>query len=604
MTEIRANDLRFSATETADFVRKCVGRPVADSAALALEKKTEGWPAALRLASLSVKNDPDPGRIISKLPEDNQYVADYIVNEVITQQPSEIQNLLLRTSLLNRFCIPLCDALCPSGEEPNTCDIGGREFIRWLTDANLFVIPLDSQNRWFRYHHLFQHLLHRRLDRQLDEAEIRQLHELASEWFIRKDLIDEALHHCLKACDLTGAARLVAESRHDLINREQWNRLQRWIEMLPKSVVDADIELLLTKAWLYENRLQLTELIEVMGRIETMKGTSDTAPEDEHRIEGEYNALKAAVCYLGGDGPTAVSYASRSIHQIPENHSSELAFALIVRAFGLQMVGDGARGRQVILEALSRAGRHVRTYHARLLFGLCFLDWLEADMRGVRQTAEQVIMFGREHELLESLSFGHYFMGLALYHLNDLSGAEAHLQDAVEKGKATNINTFAHASYLLALTHQALGKTEAAKEVAQAVMAYALISHNSLLIQDAKAFQAELALRQNRLPEVCHWAKTYDPFPLSPVVRYYLPPLTLLKFQITQGSLTSLMAAIELADRFIDYYAVTNNSRVPGGVVGFKGAAARKNETYGQCTLILAESSRIIPPRRKPPPFH
>jgi LuxR family maltose regulon positive regulatory protein len=563
MNEIRVNDLRFSVAETTAFVEKAVGRPVVDSAVEELGAKTEGWVTALRLAALTVRSDPDLNRIVSRLPEENKFVADYILSEVVARQPHEIQLYLLKTALLNRFCIPLCNALCIPDVDPDRCGTGGREFIRWLMDANLFIIPLDSHNRWFRYHHLFQQLLRRQLARQFDDFQIKELHQRAGDWFLENGLLDEAFHHRHRAGDWEKTARFVADCRHDMMNQEQWHRLYKWMKKLPLDVVENNIELLLAKAWLCENRLRLSDLMEVVGRIETK--IHDAANESRpipNRIEGEFSALKAATCYLQGDGPITVEHARQSIGQIPEKHSSELAFALIVLALGLQMVGNGAEGRQVIIDALSRADRHVRTYHARLLFGLCFLDWLEADMHGVRQTAEQVIVFGREHDLLESLSFGHYFLGLAFYHFDDLSGAKTHLRLAVEKGKLTNINTFAHASYLLALVHQAQANPEAAAETAEAVTAHALVNHNTLLLQDAKAFQAELALRQGRLPLADHWAKFYEPFPLSPVLRYYVPPLTFLKIRIAQNTPNSLKKAVELTNRFFDYYTTTNNNRV------------------------------------------
>jgi LuxR family maltose regulon positive regulatory protein len=561
MTEIRVNDLRFTPSETAAFVEKSIGYTVTEKAAAALEAKAEGWVTAIRLAALTIDTDPEVDRMISNLPEENQYVAEYFLSEVVSRQPPEIQEYLLRTAVVDRFCIALCNALCIPGVDPDTCDIGGLEFIRWLMETNLFVIPLDAHNRWFRYHHLLQQLLHRQLERQLDEEKIRQIHRRAGDWFESQGLLEEALHHRLETGDMTGAARIVTESRHDLMNREQWHRLNRWTEKLPQEVVDNNIELLLTKGWLYENRLRLAELMQVVDRIETMlKKGAATGGVHQH-IKGEYNALKAAASYLQGDGPGAVDHARQSIDQIPEKHSSALAFALIVLSFGLQMTGEGAQGRQIIFDALSSAERHVRTYHARLLFGLCFLDWLEADMHGVRQTAEQVIMFGKKHGLLESLSFGHYFMGLALYHLDDLTGAESHLETAIEKGYLTNINTFAHASYLLALIRQAQAHPEAAKTTAEAVTAYALSRHNTVLLQESKAFQAELALRQHHLAPAVHWAKTYDPKLLTPVLRFYMAPLTLLKAQLAQKSPDMLKQAFQLSSHLVDYYTGSHNHR-------------------------------------------
>ena len=179
-------------------------------------KKTEGWVTGLRLAALSLRHRENLDRVLTELPDDNRYVMDYMFAEVLSQQRPNIQEYLLSTSILNRFCAPLCEAVCVSDAASGACDVRGWEFIDWVDQANLFVIPLDDERGWFRYHHLFQDLLKSLLKRRLSPNDIDTLHRSAAAWFADNGLIEEALHHFLAGGDNGAAARLIARHRHDI----------------------------------------------------------------------------------------------------------------------------------------------------------------------------------------------------------------------------------------------------------------------------------------------------------------------------------------------------------------------------------------------------
>ena len=203
MTEIRVRDLRFSPEETGAFLEQLIGAPVDDIAAAILQEKTEGWITGLRLALLSLRHRSDLNRMLENLPAESRYVADYLLAEVLLNQPEEKLEYLLATAILDRFCAPLCDAVCVPGSKFGECKIGGEQFLNWLEKSDLFVVPLDEQGRWFRYHHLFQQLLQSRLKQRFDPDEISALQMRASCWFAENDLIDEAIQYALAAGDLS-----------------------------------------------------------------------------------------------------------------------------------------------------------------------------------------------------------------------------------------------------------------------------------------------------------------------------------------------------------------------------------------------------------------
>jgi LuxR family maltose regulon positive regulatory protein len=249
MIEIRTQDLRFNTLETESFLTQELGVRVDSSTAAVLSKKVEGWVTGLRLAALSMHHQ---ARVDPKLLEpqvDTQYVMEYLFTEVFSHQPSGITQYLIATSILNRFCGPLCEALCVQGSEPVPGEISGWEFIAWLKKENIFLIPLDAENRWFRFHHLFQKLLFNQLKRRLGPEDIKVLYARASVWFAENGLIEDALKHALDGGDSATAARLVAEHGFDLVSEEQWLTLQRWLNLLPKYSFSKDLGLTILEAW-------------------------------------------------------------------------------------------------------------------------------------------------------------------------------------------------------------------------------------------------------------------------------------------------------------------------------------------------------------------
>jgi LuxR family maltose regulon positive regulatory protein len=413
MTEIRMQELRFSVPETASFLQKVMGMEVDDKMTAILAEKTEGWVVGLRLAALSLRHQPNLDSAVSGLPDNNHYVMDYLVTEVLSIQPPAIQDYLLSTAILKRFCAPLCEAVCIVEAEPEACPISGEEFINQLEQANLFVIPLDDQRRWYRYHHLFQKLLQRQMEKRFRPDAIAGFHQKASAWFIQNSLIDEALHHLLAAGDVSAAQQLVIQNRHHLTELEQWHRLEYWIGLLPKESVDNHPELLIAKAWLCENRFRIPEMVDLLERAETLLAEKGLDTFRNNWLDGEVAALKAGRLYVEGNGKRAISYAKQALEKIPQHHASERAFTLLVLAFAYQMTGKLKAAQAVVLNALEQADAYTHTYQARLLFALCFIDWTEADLHGLQQTATQVLDFGQKHGLLESTSFANYFLGIA-----------------------------------------------------------------------------------------------------------------------------------------------------------------------------------------------
>ncbi|MBN2387782.1 MAG: AAA family ATPase [Anaerolineales bacterium] len=305
LTELRTADLRFTAHETADFLIQQMKLPLSETAISALEKRTEGWISGLRMAALSLQHNPDPDQFIRAFTGSNRHILDYLLEEVLQHEPAEVQQFLLTTSILNRLSGPLCDALTGSGD--------GQRMLEHIDTANLFLVALDQERRWYRYHPLFAELLRTQLEKSRPD-EIASLHRRAAEWFEARGDFDEAVRHSLTARDFLEAARLIERVALDLLGRSEVGTLIGWLRALPEQalrtrpwlcVVDAWMLILTGQAAAIEARLDQAE--------EAVRAAQDLPEVDAGRIRAYAAAIRAQVTFIQGGAPAAIAFARAAL---------------------------------------------------------------------------------------------------------------------------------------------------------------------------------------------------------------------------------------------------------------------------------------------------
>ncbi len=240
LTELRAADLRFTPDEAATFLNQMMGLDLSAADVAALESRTEGWIVGLQMAALSMQGRADTASFIRAFTGSHRFIIDYLVEEVLQRQPERVRDFLLQTSILDRLSGPLCDAVASQGD--------GREMLEALERGNLFVVPLDDQRQWYRYHHLFADMLQARLIKeQPDLAPVR--HRRASEWYEQNGLPADAIRHALAAEDWERAARLVELAWPAMRKRRQEATMLGWVKALPDSLIRARPVLSVVCAW-------------------------------------------------------------------------------------------------------------------------------------------------------------------------------------------------------------------------------------------------------------------------------------------------------------------------------------------------------------------
>ncbi|AYB42900.1 LuxR C-terminal-related transcriptional regulator [Paenibacillus lautus] len=245
LTEVRTPDLRFTSMETSEFMCHVMGLDLSGEDAALIASRTEGWIAGLQLAALSLQGHPDAAGFIRSFSGSHRNVLDYLIEEVLQQQPESVLDFLLRTSILDRLCGSLCEYVLQreDGGSPMAA-VSGQETLEYLERANLFIVPLDNERRWYRYHHLFSDALRQRLARKGNDAAdgkriVEKLHRRASDWHERHDFGLEAFQHAVAAQDVDRAARLMEGEGMPLIFRGAIHPVLNWLDSLPKAELDA-----------------------------------------------------------------------------------------------------------------------------------------------------------------------------------------------------------------------------------------------------------------------------------------------------------------------------------------------------------------------------
>ena len=228
LAEFRARELRFESAQVAELVAGAAGVKLSEPDLADLIGRTEGWPAGVYLAALALREHPSPSAFIRQFTGDSRFVVDFLAEEVLSHQPAEIRQFLVRTSTLSRFCAPLCDAVVGSAD--------AAEIIDRLERENLFVVPLDDTRQWFRYHHLFAQVLRSELARTEPEI-VPVLHKRASDWLRRSGLADEAISHAQAAGDVAGVVNLIADNWHAYVACGQVATVRGWLSSLGDATI-------------------------------------------------------------------------------------------------------------------------------------------------------------------------------------------------------------------------------------------------------------------------------------------------------------------------------------------------------------------------------
>jgi LuxR family maltose regulon positive regulatory protein len=435
MTELRAADLRFTYSEAVDFLNQVMGLNLSEEDISALEKRTEGWIVGLQLAAISLQGREDTTRLIESFSGSHRIILDYLLEEVLEQQPDNIQTFLLQTSILDRLNGALCDAL--------TGQANGFRTLEYLDHANLFIIPLDEERRWYRYHHLFADLLRQRL-RQIQPEKMSTLQIRASEWYEQNGFVDEAIDHALHAEDFERAAHLIEEQADVIWEGGEHTKLRRWLVGLPVELVFSKPQLCIFHAWnLFSSGQQDAAERSLQAAEQALDTSANRAAEtlpieqdqlsgsDIMKLEGRVAAIRAFLASHRGDVPGVIQHSRQALEYLPEQDSAWRSGAAIALGDAHSIKGE-IQARLETLET-SKAGSDIylsMIANSKLAVNLRMKGQLQQTI----EVCQQQIQLANESGISQTVVVGGLLAtwGEVLAELNDLKGAILQAKKGVE----------------------------------------------------------------------------------------------------------------------------------------------------------------------------
>jgi LuxR family maltose regulon positive regulatory protein len=414
MTELRAADLRFSVEETAAFLSTGMGLSISPGEIAALATRTEGWIAGLQLAGLSLqgRHGEEAATFVRAFTGSNRYIVDYLLDEVLLRQPEPVQRFLLYTCILDRLCAPLCAAVL-GGENPSAAHVGAsQELLESLERNNVFLIALDDERQWYRYHYLFADALRQRQSAAAAIPEVATLHRRAGAWFAQQDLLEEAVEHALAGGCHEMAADLIGRAARALSARGEMQTISTWLLALPQSTLRARPHLSLLYAWL------LVDMRDVQGAEqylryaeEALETMSRGAAFDDNAIAGmrypagdvddvraAIEAGRAVVSVMRGDAVQAIRQARAALDGLGDAGVRARSIAGI--ALGLAYLSQGAAHEAAAAFGDVAAGNHTTSYVLFLLLaavGEACARRMAGDLDLAGATYDQAIVWSVEH---------------------------------------------------------------------------------------------------------------------------------------------------------------------------------------------------------------
>lgn len=346
MVEIRAEDLRFSQVEISSYMEMMSAVRLNAWEIDVLEKRTEGWPAGLQMAAISIRGKTNPGQFIQSLAGTNRYILEYLLEEALNHQTPEVQRFLMETSILERLYPLLCDAVLKTEEGTS------QRLLQYLEHENLFIIPLDEERYWYRYHHLFRDLLAMRLKHTAPDK-IPTLHQMAAAWFAASGGTDQAVHHYIQGQDFDHAADLVEQHAHELFVLGRLDQLLGWTKKLPAELSARRPWLSIYQAWTLAFAGKNAEAEALIGVAMHSLEQAQPSAETRNKILAELYGIRALVSITSGNLHEALRLYELLDTGIPTESLFARSVVLWAAGYAWRMQGELAKATEAFREVLA-----------------------------------------------------------------------------------------------------------------------------------------------------------------------------------------------------------------------------------------------------------
>jgi LuxR family maltose regulon positive regulatory protein len=595
LNELQVESLRFTHQEAEEFLAE--GADFLDERLMTtVLERAEGWVTGLHLAALSLHQAPDLPEIVDVLTTRNsRYIIDYLFDQVLHRQEPNVQDFLIKTSILGRLSPSLARAVMGPSESVPTRLVE-------VARAGLFLNALDSNGEWYIYHILFREALQKALQETLSPVEIARLHLQASEWFLQHDLVDEALEHALAGGDSSRAVHVVASKVADLLNSEGWLILERWLSRLPTQAIDRHPLLLVAKAYILTYQLQWDAALQVIRQAESLMGDPQSELDTDERAVTE--ALLHwiwAYHWLGELEPEKTfAAAERALSLLPAGHVVAASTILHVLSSAQQWLGEFQQAERTINGALTAQSAGIPNPQVTLdlLFALTTLYMAEGYLVPGEQTGQLLLEKSRQTGAQNMEAWACLELGAAAYFANKLVQATGYFSEGVRLRYGTNILASEQCLVGLALSYQALSRSDEARGVLAIMRDFHRQMVNPVLNLEYRSVEARLALMNGNIDLARQWSGDSASDAGLALGWFVVPSLTNIRIRLVDDpSAVALEQIEEELDRLLAKLARLRQPTRQIELLALKAVALAKQGKKERAYLTLEEALTLGEPR-------
>ena len=596
--------LKFTVQETILFLKQNLGLSIDEATANEIHGRLEGGAAGMHLLSDSMANRKDAKHLVEGLQGSFSSIVEYLLAEVLSRQPAEMARRMVETALTNRFCASLCNAMhgqkvgsVISGQDNDAID--GQTFIEHLKTNNLFLISLDTESRWFRYHHLFQDLLMAQVDKFYSPKEISDRHNLASEWFAEHGFINEAIRHAMAASDVARAVHLIKLHRQTMLNKDRWYIFEKWLTRIPESEIEQHPELLLARVWTCYYQNKNVAIPPILAAVEALLGNQ---PE-EQPLYGEIYLFKAVFSFWQGDVTNSLKYIEKALERIPETQAMVRGFAEIYLGLAGHMNGRTKTVVEVLSDLLDHSSLEAPR-KVRVMIALVWVHLLSADLAAASIRNRQLIDTASKNKLAPFISWGSYNQGIIHFCRNELDLAIHHFNRAAETGylilKRTNIDCLAG----LALAHQAKQQADNADQMIERLFELINSLNDPALLEIALTCKKRLLLMRGESMHERHLTGPGQGPDMQPIVFYIeIPAITDCRILMAKGSNVDLKEAEKRLASLLQLNRTHHNTFRTIELMALQSQVVYRQGRLDEALTLLDQAVQLAEPGKWVQPF-
>ncbi|NJN81695.1 MAG: AAA family ATPase, partial [Caldilineaceae bacterium] len=500
VNELRMRDLSFTLDEARIFLTENLDEPPPDELVATLHQRTEGWAVGLWLARLALRGQKDLTLVASQMDSvGSRYIVDYLVDEVLDHQPTEVQEFLIATALLNRFNAELCAVVVGI----DTVDAESR--IQDLLRENLFLIELSAPSRWYRYHHQFQDMLLSRLHTRCSQETIRQLHRRAATWLTNDGQVDEALRHLLAIPDPVAAADLVESRRLSALQEQRFFGLSIWLGAVPLTMVYQRPLLLVALAWVHFDQVDKRQCLAALARAEVLleEMPSELSSSTRQMILLECFTLRLAMDHRAFDPAQALENARDWWSQL-RSMLLQVHFNVPLQlAYSVQRLGDVDLALEIILTTVEAMASWPIAAKCRLLHTAGYVYWCGGNLAEAERTFLRNLQLAQQHELTLIAHISHHGFGAIADARNQPQIAEQHHLEVLKNPHLNGGRDAVMDLFALIRIYAHVGQPDKARLLVEELKGQTRTIHRPHLHDQIAALEAFVEQVSGNVPAAC-----------------------------------------------------------------------------------------------------